>query len=575
MQTTSTLQPSLSLSRPLAGAPPMIPLGPPASPPVCEAAPLEADSWDALSIGEVSAAPASPSGPAEAAQAAAVADASAPRVEGPRVFRIGKAGVSEVARRSDGGYKVEGPTRTVVYWGKDAVSYLARREHFSMDTEVIVPRGTRIRVTTGDEVHEVSRPGAVLLAAGAEARVDVLEGQPMVIRSQNAPVWYGRLGPEGEHRDDFEELARINSKLYNWHTYRGAFSDGDREALKTAGVLRDAPDDGRYVEWQVFPSSGALRRHLEGAGISQDVIDRTMPVYQAARERRLYEALPGRIGDDHLPPRLTQRLLEDDIATRHGSRPEDVTWASDIRTEQELVQKLADHGYGGPEVHDIIDAWHKTTRSGYDNSGLAFEHGKVVAYDLADKINMWNGQPTEWMVNSTAYAGESAPFSVGVSYVQAAAPREAPTDFHEIRPLETLHRHPVTEAREQTEAYLVRSGRAALVTVTDRGPEVHVLEAGDLAVVEPDVVHCVSAFQGPYEHLCAQVPSAFQYGFMFKQTQEYGTFGLTEQDTGARARAALASGKSGTFALKDVPASPPAPGPASAGDEGLGFCIAP
>lgn len=579
MQSIPAFQRFATAFRPLEGAPPQVPFGPAVPASVCDATATAIPgssnrSDDMATVGL------EPTGCSQGIDLSRVAHASAVNqgptsdAVAPRVFRIGKSGVSEVTRRRDGGYRVEGPTATVVYWGKDATKYLAGREHFAMDTEVVIPRGTRVRVTTDGKTHETSEPGAILLGAGSVARVDVLEGEPMVIRSQNAPVWYGKLGPAGDHRNNFEELAHINAKLYNWHTHSSRFSASDLEALKSAGVVRDDPEDGRYVQWQAFPSPGGLRRELENAQVSPEVIDRAMPVYEGARQRRLYEALPGRIGAGALGERVTRRLVEDEIATRHPQASDDPYWSPEIVTEQDLAQKLSDKGYAGPEVHDIIAAWHKTTRSGYDNTGLAFESGKVVAYNLGDKINMWNGQETEWMVNSTAYAGENEPFTVGVSYVQAKAPRDVPTDFHEIRPLETLHRHPATEAREQTEAYMVRSGRAALVTVTDRGPEVHVLEAGDMAIVEPDVVHCVSAFEGPYEHLCAQVPSAFQYGFMFKDTQDFGTYGLTEAGTTESARAALASGKSGTMPLGSFQASTTAPaGVVLQADGSLGFCL--
>ena len=47
---------------------------------------------------------------------------------------------------------------------------------------------------------------------------------------------------------------------------------------------------------------------------------------------------------------------------------------------------------------------------------------------------------------------------------------------------------------------------------------VQILKEGDLAVVGPGVLHCINSILGDYEHIVVQVPSAFQYGFDFKQT---------------------------------------------------------
>ena len=39
-------------------------------------------------------------------------------------------------------------------------------------------------------------------------------------------------------------------------------------------------------------------------------------------------------------------------------------------------------------------------------------------------------------------------------------------------------------------------------------------------MVGPGVAHCVNSIMGEYEHIVAQLPSAFQYGFGFKSTVE-------------------------------------------------------
>ena len=86
----------------------------------------------------------------------------------------------------------------------------------------------------------------------------------------------------------------------------------------------------------------------------------------------------------------------------------------------------------------------------------------------------------------------------------------------ELRKGEKLHKHPNREERRQTEMYMVTSGAAALVVVKNGKPEVKILKAGDFAVIDAGVEHCVNSVLGEYEHIVVQVPSAFQYGFDFK-----------------------------------------------------------
>ena len=76
--------------------------------------------------------------------------------------------------------------------------------------------------------------------------------------------------------------------------------------------------------------------------------------------------------------------------------------------------------------------------------------------------------------------------------------------------------HPNLEEKRQTEIYMVTSGAAALNIVRNGKSQVKILKEGDLAVVGPGVAHCINSIIGEYEHIVAQVPSAFQYGFGFK-----------------------------------------------------------
>ena len=53
-------------------------------------------------------------------------------------------------------------------------------------------------------------------------------------------------------------------------------------------------------------------------------------------------------------------------------------------------------------------------------------------------------------------------------------------------------------------------------------------------VINPGVVHCVNSVIGEYEQLVSQIPSAFQYGFGFKEEVDengYDMDALTREAT--------------------------------------------
>ena len=64
---------------------------------------------------------------------------------------------------------------------------------------------------------------------------------------------------------------------------------------------------------------------------------------------------------------------------------------------------------------------------------------------------------------------------------------------------------------------MVTSGSAALTVVRDGIPQIKILKAGELAVIPPNTPHCVNSVMGEYEQVVSQIPSAFQYGLVFKQ----------------------------------------------------------
>ena len=108
-----------------------------------------------------------------------------------------------------------------------------------------------------------------------------------------------------------------------------------------------------------------------------------------------------------------------------------------------------------------------------------------------------------------------------------------PIAISELRKEEKLHSHPNFAEKRQTEVYLVTSGMAALNIVKDGKSQIKILKEGELAIVEAGVAHCINSVLGEYEHIVTQVPSAFQYGFGFKQNvdepSDYDTQRLTQE----------------------------------------------
>ena len=68
---------------------------------------------------------------------------------------------------------------------------------------------------------------------------------------------------------------------------------------------------------------------------------------------------------------------------------------------------------------------------------------------------------------------------------------------------------------------------------------IKILKEGDLAVISPSVMHSVNSVAGEYEHVCAQVPSAFQYGFNFKEIVEHLPEDYDETRLGEQAKQEL------------------------------------
>lgn len=464
-----------------------------------------------------------------------------------KVISLTEDSIEELTPSSDGGYLVERETGTTSYYGPAAKSYLERTKHFDRETEVIIPRGGSAVITYKGQSLHITEPGAVLIGADTEVDVKLCKGDVLVISTEKAPSWYRKFGAEGEHSAEFEKITRLNQKLFACLTHQSRIGEDSLRRLLDYGIVERDRDDGAYVKWDPsFKDHDTLRAKLIEAGFQGAEMDEMEKIWENTIKRKLHGYDSGIIRKDMLPERIRDRLVKGGILNKNRFDGNNLFWSS-YSTENELRSSLSRKGFDQADTDGIVSTWRETTRSGYDNTGLVWDKGKVVSYVHREKINLWNEQDTEWIVNSTEYAGEMDPFTVGVSIVQARKPADEPHPFKEIRPGETLHRHPQSEDRKQTEAYMATDGSAALLSIRKGKPHITYLNKGDMAVINAGVPHCVLAYNGPYEHLCFQVPSAFQYGFMFKDQQQYGSYGLDEAAVVREAMKGLKEGRTGTF----------------------------
>ncbi|MBU9888751.1 MAG: GDP-mannose 4,6-dehydratase [Candidatus Omnitrophica bacterium] len=112
------------------------------------------------------------------------------------VLQITRAGAKEFAPHADGGYHLDDLldeanwTRTVLYTGAAAGSFLERTQRFEHETQVIVPADTEVTVTTGGESFTLTEPGIIGMSHGAEASVTVARGEVIVTTADRSPSWY-------------------------------------------------------------------------------------------------------------------------------------------------------------------------------------------------------------------------------------------------------------------------------------------------------------------------------------------------------------------------------------------------
>lgn len=450
-----------------------------------------------------------------------------------KVVSITEGGEAAVLQRPDGGYLVDKITNTIVYYGREAKAFLERTKVFTKETEIITQSGCSLgiiipKINSDGYIQKLmfSDPGAILIEPETRLDVKILKGNPLVITTEKKPDWYNMAGPEGEHKNHFDQIADINKRLYKGHILKSLFTDEETGLLLSAHIIK--PVDNNYVEFNKFVSEKQLRNNLSEF-VTKKQVEKIASVWKQVNERLSSDTQNcGEILKNTFDSALTQRLMSSKIIASHPKNDKVLVWNSFFK-EEELMDRLAEAQISRDEAQDIRNVWKNTTRSGFDNSGLTWLTDGVTVYSHKYKTNLWAQTPTEWIVNSDAKAGK-APFVTGVSRVYTENSEKTPVDFNKIRAAEVLHSHPTMGEKRQTEVYLVTQGKAAFLSMQNGRPNVSVLNEGNMAIINPDVAHRLIGIDGEYEHLVCQVPSAFQYGFAFKNEQKYSDYGITEQE---------------------------------------------
>ncbi len=464
-------------------------------------------------------------------------------------------------------YLLDFDSQTEAVYGEDAVNYLNNHQEFEYETQIIFPKKAEGTIETKGRKIQLPENSAVLINPDTKAKVSVNKGYPLLLISKKDYDWYERYGKDakdGNIRDKFLELIWYNSHLYNgeftpnvlldedlrdeefllskgikkyetrngltdalWEK-RDLLSDEDRkrveftknllDKLHNLGFIETKPDN--YVRFKAYHKNETETDILSKAGFSQEEIDRIMPVYSQARQARVDSRYVIKNPARNFRPEIIKRMKEAGfIHNTHPAYDSDIYWREIFGNENDFRRRLWEAGFNKSEEDEIVAAWKKENLAGFDVSGLKYINEDLAVYNLNDKLNNWTHEKTNWVTNSTVLSSSkgNSPF-VGVSMVQYDD--DGPVLMSELRREEKLHSHPNKEEKRQTEIYIVTSGAAVLNVVKDGKSKTQLLREGDLAVVAPGVSHCVNSVLGEYEHIVTQLPSAFQYGFSFKQPSE-------------------------------------------------------
>lgn len=479
-------------------------------------------------------------------------------------FIVTKSGNNIPVYKTDktGAYTVDKDSMTEVIYGKDAIKYLSETSDFKYDTQIIFPKKSKGTLEIDGKTIALEENFGTLISKGTKAKITTEKGYPFVLITKKTLPWYDKFSNQSERpkiQDKFYEIMQHNA-----HSFNGEFKTElllpdklkDSDYLKTIGInkynsenlLADitackeklSEEDKKQVDFlnnllEKLCNSDFLKKetgeyyrftkgynheysekHLETLGFTEDEINCIIPILKLIRNLHMQTRVSREDDIRALSPDTVNKMKEKGIIHNNKKNTTQIYWKKSYENEASLRMELSDKGFEGQKIEEIISNWYKSLSAGFDLSGIKFINDDIAVYNLDEKLNNWTLEETNWVTNSTAPAnrkGETP--SVGVSMVQAN--EERIYDIDELRKGEVLHSHPDLPDKHQTELYLITSGTAIMNIVKDGKTQLLKLKQGDLAVIQPGVQHCVNSVKGEYEQIVVQIPSAFQYGFGFKQ----------------------------------------------------------
>ena len=471
--------------------------------------------------------------------------------------------ISTLRELSDKSYLLDDETSTSLIYGVSAISFLEQNDEFEFDTQIVFPKGAEGFVEYKDKKIKISENSAVCLNKGAKAKITISKGYPLIISTKNEFNWYQKYSKDSSYdniQNKYSDAVYNNSHHYNgefssdillpsrlrnesflnkisinkWahrnnlinalYSARELLSAEDKKAIEFLKALVDKlfrenvieqKEDG-FLKFSFSYNDEFFKKKMQDLGFSYEEIKMLFPVYHQSRQVKMdsKRVRKNPIGDfDYsLIEKMRQRGI---LFDNKKFSNEHIYWRELYPNREILKRKLFDSGFCEEEVNSIVDMWEKENLSGFDVTVLKFISDKISVYNLDDKINCWNSEKTNWVTNSIMLASEDfETLSVGVSIVQTN--KKGPQKMSEVHSTEALHKHINEENKKQKEVYLVTNGEAVLELIQDGKPTYKTLKEGELFIVEAGAFHCVKEILGEYEHVCIQVPSAFQYGFEFK-----------------------------------------------------------
>ena len=491
---------------------------------------------------------------------------NAPKIKQAYIITGEEKDVPLLVTKQNESYVIDFDSQTEIIYGDAAVEYLKNNEEFEYDTQVIFPKKAEGSVEVDGKSVELPENSAILINAGTKAKVNVKKGYPMMLVSKKDYDWYERYGKNAKDiniRNKFLELIWYNSHLYNGeftpnvllsekfrdegflnslginkqearngllytlYDKKDSLNEEDRKEVEyTKGIVDKLFEEGLieqksdgYLRFKPFYLPDKMKQYLKEKGFDEEAVDKLMPIFIQSRQAKMDSRFALKNGAASFKPEHIERMKKAGILFDTKKDAEHIYWREVFGNENDLRGRLYNAGFNKDEENEIVDAWRKENLTGFDISGLKFINENMAVYNLNDKLNNWTHEKTNWVTNSTVLSSSegNTPF-VGVSMVQYDDKKAIP--IKSIRSEEKLHAHPNLEEKRQTEIYVISSGAAILNVVKNGQSKAQLLKEGDLAVVGPGVLHCINSILGEYEHIVTQVPSAFQYGFGFKQIVE-------------------------------------------------------